>query len=489
MINTVQKLLDGLNRLIEALFDRNKEKDFPWLPWVWLAGLFAMGVFLWGKFLNWGNIPFDWLDWAEINAPRTAFLKDAITKGVLPLHMPDSSALRGITDRFLCMVDPILSPQVVLLRFMEVGQFFLVHTLLLYTLGAAGLLWFRRKFNLSLVAYTALFLLFNFNGHLLAHYSVGHVTWGGSLLFPWFLVLIFQLLEGDESWAWVAKTSLLLFFIWLQGSFHQYVWGLMFLALIGLTGWREFRQALKTGVCTVLLSMVRILPPAMFASQFDDEFLGGYPTLMDILKSMVTIVYPADAIDIRTMINPFAWWEFDLYLGLVGAFFFLYVGVYRWIKRGAADRGYPALLLPSMVMLVWSVGRIYRVVRLIPIPLLSGERASIRMVLLPFLVLLILGAGEFQHWLDQRKQPLIVRLSELGLLLIMGHDLWQHLKVWQVTNAVSAFPLAKVDLSIKVVANHPDAPYTTALAVGAGITLLTLVFLVVQWVRSSRKTA
>jgi hypothetical protein len=81
-----------------------------------------------------------------------------------------------------------------------------------------------------------------------------------------------------------------------------------------------------------------------------------------------------------------------------------------------------------------------------------------------------------------------VRVSELGLLLIMGHDLWQHLKVWQVTNAVSAFPLAKVDLSIKVVANHPDAPYTTALAVGAGVTLLTLVFLVVQWVRSSRKT-
>ena len=132
-------------------------------------GLWAGGVFLWGKFLNWGDIPFDWLDWAEINAPRTAFLKDAVTKGVLPLHMPDSSALRGVTDRFMSIPDALLSPQILLLRFMDVGTFFLVDTLLLYTIGMFGLLWFRRRYSLSLASFSALFLLFNFNGHILAH--------------------------------------------------------------------------------------------------------------------------------------------------------------------------------------------------------------------------------------------------------------------------------------------------------------------------------
>ena len=61
--------------------------------------LLAVVLAGWGFFLNWGSIPFDFHDWAEVNAPRLAFLKDAVTKGELPLHMPDSSALRGERER------------------------------------------------------------------------------------------------------------------------------------------------------------------------------------------------------------------------------------------------------------------------------------------------------------------------------------------------------------------------------------------------------
>ena len=116
--------------------------------------MYALGVFLWGKFLNWGKIPFDWLDWAEVNAPRLAFTRNAVLDGVLPLHMTDSSALRGVTDRFLTVPDPVLSPQILLFNFLDVGPFVLVHVLLLFTLGAWGLLWFRKRYNLSLAAFT-----------------------------------------------------------------------------------------------------------------------------------------------------------------------------------------------------------------------------------------------------------------------------------------------------------------------------------------------
>ena len=43
----------------------------------------------WGYFLNFGDIPFDFHDWAEVNAPRLAFTKDAVEHWQLPLHMPD----------------------------------------------------------------------------------------------------------------------------------------------------------------------------------------------------------------------------------------------------------------------------------------------------------------------------------------------------------------------------------------------------------------
>jgi len=480
MNENITRFLNLLDELLSVPFHRESEKKHAWLGWTWLAGLFAAGVFIWGKFLNWGRIPFDWLDWAEINAPRTAFLKDAVMKGVLPLHMPDASALRGVTDRFMSLPDVLLSPDVILLRFMDVGTYFLAHTLILFTLGMLGLLALRKRFNLSLAAFTALFLLFNFNGHLIAHYSVGHITWGGYLLFPWLFVLAFQFLDGDFTWKWVAKTSILLFFIYLQGSFHQFVWGLMFLGLLGFTTRQRLVPALKALVFSCLLSLVRILPPVLLLGQFDEDFLGGYPTAWDVLASLVSFKFPAEAIGVRNMLSTLAWWEYDLYVGLAGALFIGVFGLGFWLRGKRGEHGYPALLLPIVVLSLFSIGRLYRIVRLIPIPLLSGERASIRMIILPLAILMLLAAIELQRWLDMRQPGWIERVGLLGGLLVIGHDLWQHLKVWQVTNAVSAFDLARVDLSIKVVANHADPPYITMLAIGAAASLLTLIFLLVM---------
>jgi hypothetical protein len=61
--------------------------------------------------------------------------------------------------------------------------------------------------------------------------------------------------------------------------------------------------------------------------------------------------------------------------------------------------------------------------------------------------------------------------------------------VWQVTNAVEAFPVARVDLTLKVVGNHPDPAYTNMLAIGAAVSVLTLAALIVLWVGERRKAA
>ncbi|NMC53702.1 MAG: hypothetical protein GYA48_08715 [Chloroflexi bacterium] len=486
MNEKISQLLRLLDELLAALFYRETEKKHAWLGGVWLAGLYALGVYAWGRFLNWGKIPFDWLDWAEINAPRTAFLKDAMMLGVLPLHMPDASALREVTDRFMCLPDVLLSPDILLLRFMEVGPFFLVHTLILYTLGALGLLALRKKFNLSLAAFTGLFLLFNFNGHILAHYSVGHTTWGGYLLFPWLFLLAFQFLEGDYSWKWVAKTAGLLLFMYLQGSFHQFVWSLMLLGLLGLTARERFIPALKALVFSCLLSLVRILPPVLLLGKFDQDYLGGYPTAWDMLMSMVSFKFPAESFTVQSMLSDLAWWEYNLYIGLAGALWVGVFGLYLWARRRDSQHGYPAFWLPIVVLTLFSLGRIYRVVRYIPIPLLSGERASIRMLIVPAALLMVLAALEMQHWLNQRRPGWLERVGLLGGLLMIAHDLWQHLKVWQVDNAYLPFDVTPVDLNIKVVANRPDPPYITMVAVGAALSLLTLIFLLVMARRESR---
>ena len=159
---TLDRFLRACSTLLGAIYDPEKESKYPWLSILWLGGIFLAGIFLFGVFFNWGNFTVDFHDWAEISAARLAFLQDAVLKGALPLHMADASALRGVTDRFMSIPDMILSPQIQLMRFMDVKMFIFVNILLLYTAGCIGLLRLRKKFSLSLIVTAVVFFLFQF---------------------------------------------------------------------------------------------------------------------------------------------------------------------------------------------------------------------------------------------------------------------------------------------------------------------------------------
>lgn len=474
----IAKLRAALNRALDIFFFPAEESGAAWFGWAWMAGLFLAGILLWGYFLNFGAIPFNFLDWAEISAARIAFVRDAVLKGALPLHMPDGSALRNVTDRFFAIPDVSITPQMVLLRFMSVGTYVYANTVLLYALGLWGLWVLRRKLSLSLASFTVLALLFSFNGYITAHFSVGHVNYaGGYFFFPWLVVLVIDMLRGDASWRWVAKISLLLLVIFLQGAFNQFVWILFFLALIAVFSWKYIPQVLKAGTFALLLSMVRILPPTLELSKFDNDFLSGYPTLLDFFKSLTVIVLPEQSLAMRSPLNPLGWWELDLYIGAAGTAFLLFFGVILWLRRRKDTDGFDSLLVPLSVVFVFSFGMFYKVFHAAHFPLLDAVRVSARMMSLVFVFVLVAAGVTFQRWLDARRPAPVIRLGFLALLVLNAGDLWQHLKVWRVMNAVKAFPVAPVDVALKVVSNHPDAPYTNMLIIGGVISLLALFFL------------
>ena len=256
----------AMKKIFNFLIDPEEELHHKGARISWFAFLFVIIFIGWGIFINWGGIPFDFHDWAEVNAPRLAFMKDAVTKGKLPLHMPDSSALRGVTDRYMALPDIILSPQVLLMRWMPVGTFVLVHTWLMIGLGYWGLLRLKKRFSLSLLSFTWIVLLYFFNGHMLSHYAVGRVTWGGAFLLSWFAELVFALIDGEQGAVWETKMAVLLFFIFLQGSFHQFVWCVIFLGFIAISNWKLLLTILRSGIAAGLLSAVRIIrPPCRWA--------------------------------------------------------------------------------------------------------------------------------------------------------------------------------------------------------------------------------
>lgn len=470
-----------------------KSKRSQWIGYAWLAALYLAGIFLWGYFFSWGKFPLNLHDWADISGPRLTFLKDAITQGELPLHISDPATLNGVTDRFLSIPDQILSPQIILLRFISIGGFALADVLFLYSLGFGGLLWLRRRFRLSPAPFTILFVLFNFNGHILAHFTVGHLTWGGYFLFPWFAILIFQLLDGERGWGWIAKMALLLFAIFLQGAFHQYVWALIFLAFLAavLAVMRpaQFLTVAGGGLFAILLSLVRILPPALLFGQFETEFYGGYQTLAQLWESLVTVYPPGVKGPSLLMPTALGYWEFSLYVGLAGALFLLFFGAWRWLAR-KGPAAYLELLLPVITLTVLSIGRVYGLFRFIPVPLLDGERVSSRIISLPFVFLLILAVIEYQRWLEAphpSRWP--IRILTGGAFVIGLHDLWQNFGVWRIQNAAAAFKVKDFASQDWSVTNHPDPAYVNAIIAGAILSLASLAILLFFTFRSRRQAS
>ncbi len=477
-----QRLEKGFFALEEwfgLLFRPDTPEKHPWFNRIWLAGLLIAGIVVWGIFFNYGAFPLTLKDWSNITGPRLAILQDAIKKNALPLHISDSKPLNGLTDRYLSIPDQLLSPQVLLLRFTSITRFIYLDVVLLYGAGFLGLLWFKRKFSLSLIAFTVLTILFNFNGYIVAHFAIGHLVWGGYFLIPWFAALVFRLVDGERGWGWIAWVALLLFAIFLQGSYHLFAWCLIFLAFLALIKRSAFFTIMGGAVCAVLASMVRILPAAIIYGEFSKDFIGGYRSLSDVWYALVNTLEPGENATVPMMAQAPQRWELTMYIGLVGALFLVFFGVYRWLKGENGKSPYLGLAIPVYGMFLLSFDLFYRWLFRLNIPLLEGEHISSRIICLPFVFILLFAVIEFQRWLNQpRTNGRLVRFAAVGLLLIGWHDLWINFKLWLPARLGKIYPPLPFDRPYWTIANHSDPAYITALAVGGAVSILSIALLI-----------
>lgn len=486
-MNIPENIFSNIGVLIQKGFSYPDTKKQKSANRIWLIGLFLLGFAAWGYFFSWGNFTVEFHDWSAITAPRLQFLKNAVSTIQLPLHISDPSTLNYVTDRYLSIPDSFISPQFIFLRWMDIQTFSFVNFLLFYVIGFWGLLKFREKFKLSPVVFTILFLLFNFNGHIVAHLSVGHDTWSGYFLFPWFALLVFKLLEGDHSWKWVAKLSVTLLVMFLQGSFHQFVWAILFLILLGIFIPKTFWWSIRGAFFACLAAMARILPPALLYDKFDNKFLAGYPTIGRLWQSMVEIAIPADLSLNKGLTSAIGVWELSLYVGLAGAIFLIGFGLVRWMHRGESGVN-RQLLLPLAALTLLSMGKLYFYFEQLHIPLFTGERVSTRIISLVFTFILIIAAAECQKWLNQRQPiPALYGGVSFGLLLL-AHDLWQNLTLWKINSSAEYFIKAPFDPPHWTVNNNiNDRGYFFMILAGLLISLVSLGVLAFLTWRENKK--
>jgi len=448
-----------------------------------MLALLVLGLGLWWWFLNRGAIQFNLHDWVEASK-RYAFLQDALKTGQFPLHMPGTSGLRTVTDRYLSVVDTLFSPQVILLGVLDLGEFVVANTWLLFGAGFTGLLLLKKELKLSLLSFTLLYMLLFFNGHVVDHIAVGHVHWAAYFLIPYFILAVVKLIGGETGWRWTLWVSILVLIFMLQGAYHLVVIALFFLVLIiparlDLTG-----PILRVGATSLLLSMVRILPPLLHFSDFDTEFLSGFSSSGGVLSGLINLrdLTRAEIMN-PSPLSPLDWWEFDYFIGLASLGFILFFGVWKSL-RSPDDKGLArATTFPILALSILSIGRIYKIFHLLQIPLLSTQRVSSRLFILPLAFLALLAVVQFDRWMREERYRGAGAVLGASAICVVGNDLWQHFKLWRVTNMAGIFPETPLELSRFYVANHADPDYIALLLTGIAITLLTISILVILALR------
>jgi hypothetical protein len=436
--------------------------------------LYVCGLALYGVFLNWGNIPYHYMDWAEVNIPRLAFFQNALQANQIPLHSTDAAMLRCGCDRYFTTPDAITTPFLVFLKWLPVTTWVLADIWLLYSLGFWGLVRLRERFKLPLPLFALVFLLFFFNGHILSHLAVGHLTWGGYFLFPWLIYLADRFVRGDDSWAWTLKSALLFLGIYLQGSFHQFVWSLIFYGVLAVTFYRRFWVVFRTILAILLVSSFRILPAVLGLGHFATEFSGGYPGLFGVYHALTHWVSPNEAMPFLHLGSNLGYWEFDLYIGKSGFWLLVLAGL-AWLALQIHERNPSRILVPIAVLTLLSLDGFYLVLRALPLPLFSGERITSRIISLPFVFYVVYSLSALGEW--SRRIPRwgwAISAAAVPTALYQAFLAVNLLLAWKVTSSAAVFPSVATDLSSKLANNHSDPVYFSLLISGALLGLVTL---------------
>jgi hypothetical protein len=276
----------------------------------------------------------------------------------------------------------------------------------------------------------------------------------------------------------------------LQGAYHLLVLCLTFLGLLLFVYRNKWKWVLRALFASVLLSMVRILPPILEIANFDTEFLSGFTTTAELFHGLTVLKLPIrEIVFSNNPLNPLGWWELDFYIGLIGLLFVFLLGIYSYLFGDGKEEVERGLLLPILVMTVFSIGQLYDVFHKLDIPILSTQRVSSRLLFLPLAFSITMASVTLQRKLNGAWRNNWVKLGTLGSILLIAHDLWQHFKLWRVVNMGQLFPPTPLDLDRFFVANRSDPVYFALIVVGATTSLVSFLFLIILAVKDGDRNS
>lgn len=446
-----------------------------------LAILFSVGMAHWILFFDFGHMTFSFMDWSE-KAKWLIAIKQAIETATIPFHISFAQE----TDRFLSLPNTLVSPQVILVLFMNPGIFFLLNTLLLYSVGFIGLVLIQRAYSLTFVSFSLLFLLFDFNGAITAHISVGHTDWGGYFLLSYFLYWILAMQEDKEAdHARPFKLSFVLVLVCLQGSFQIYLSCIGFMFLLALSETKHLKECCLTALYSFMLLSFRLIPAMYTFSSIAREYVTGFSTLSSVLEGFTVINDHTVSVDTGLFGGTMGWWESDFFIDHLGLLLILCFGIFLRFARNPDLEKYrfSSFDWPLIIMTVLSMNYSLVVLSRLPIPCIVYSRVGTRLILLPLLILIVISVIRLDKlYLAKKsvKESWKALLGTVVATMLIGGSLAAHSYTWSIRKVEASSSSTIPDLGVQIVTRE-DLGYKVAVGISFGLSLVFLIIFLLRW--------
>lgn len=380
-------------------------------------------------------------------------IKESLSSNRLPFHVANFSKIfEAPNDRFLGSPIWPFSPQILLLYILTPISFIFINHLLLYTIGAYGLIKLSKEHDLKYPAFLLIFLIFNFNGHIIEKFAAYGPSQLGYYFIPFVLLFLLRLMPSDvnnrQSKAYYVNSIYLgiaFALILLQGSFHIYVQFVTFAIVWAFFNLSKLKYVVISLTISFLFNAVRIIPAAVSFGVEPNKGKGfGYYDPVLLFKA---VMYPTT----QLTYPPFHWWEVSVFISVFGFLILLKYSILDPLinQKGAGRQFNYKIYAPIIIMILLSMWKVKHY--LIPdfIPLINSESLPTRYAIVPLVFLTVIASCNLNHSLGGMslwKKVLLYLM--LGLLLV---SLLDHLLQWRLLKIQAEVDWLFLNLGAEVV--------------------------------------
>lgn len=336
-------------------------------------------------------------------------------------------------ENFLSVPMVSFSPQSLLLYFVDSEVYTLINLILLYSIGFVGCLLIRNYYNLSIIPFIFLYLIFNFNGYVVEKYSAYGSSQMGYYFFPYIFYFLLRLSEeknNQKRFFWSILLGLFLSLVLIQGSFHYWAELLTFVVFWSVANYKLWKASFliyvthfSTGFCRLLTSFYTY---KFSKNPHTYEWKQGYNNLEIFISSLVST---------KDQLTPevFSSWETSLYISIIGLFLIIYFSLWAHVIKAPWRKftGWKYFVLPCLLITIISFRQFKYYIVPEFIPMLNIESLFHRYIIFSLLLLTIIATINFQGFIEHYKNIKRINIVLIGAIISLALFLFNHSRLWR----------------------------------------------------------